>query len=412
MVRISGTPFTPRVAALAQSGTWSEWSTGEVVYLRPETFWDHEGEVAAMRETAVLEDKSPLEMYFFSGPDVVDYLQRLVIRDISKMEHTHAYYNAFCDEQGKLNSDGLMFRMSEQQFAYTASPLDVWYAQNAEGFDVSVKNVTDEWGILHLQGPASDEILAKATGQDLSGLRFSRGAEIRLGSADVWVWRQGFTGERGFEFWVRAEDALDVWDLLYAAGKPLGVMPLGDMAEDVGRIEAGLVLPVIDYTRAGPDTPRHSDDPTSPQHVHWLATPEALNIGRFVNFDKGDFVGRDALLAERHGGGPARRLVGLRIDWRDIAAQQHEQGAAPRVPKRWRFPLLPVRSDDGLIGYANSIAWSPRIGGLIGLAQISAAAAEPGTKVVLDWTLSGLSYEVGAEVSELPFVKMKRRSAP
>ena len=76
-MRISGTPFTPRIAPLTKSGTWSEWSTGEVVYLRPESFWDHGQEVAAMREAAILEDKSPLEMYFFSGPDVVEYLQRL-----------------------------------------------------------------------------------------------------------------------------------------------------------------------------------------------------------------------------------------------------------------------------------------------------------------------------------------------
>ncbi|MDE0494242.1 MAG: aminomethyltransferase family protein [Acidimicrobiaceae bacterium] len=409
-MRISGTPFTPRVAALAKSGTWSEWSTGEVVYLRPETFWDHGGEVAAMRDAAILEDKSPLEMYFFSGPDVAEYLQRLVIRDISKMELRHAYYNVFCDDRGKLISDGLLFRMSEQQFCYTASPLDVWYAQNAEGFDVTVENVTEEWGILHIQGPASDDILARAAGQDLSGLRFSRGTEIRLASADVWVWRQGFTGERGFEFWIRAEDALDVWDALYAAGEPLGMMPLGDMAEDVGRIEAGLILPVIDYTRAGPDNSTHSGDPTAPQHVQWEATPEEMNIGRFVDFGKGDFVGRDALLAERQSGGPARRLVGLRIDGRDIAAQQLERGVPPRVPQRWKFPFLPVRSGDGHIGYVNSIAWSPRVGGLIGLARIGIDSAEPGTNVLVDWSLAGSTYEVGAVVSELPFVDMKRRN--
>ena len=409
-MRISGTPFTARMAPLVQSGTWSEWSTGAVVYLRPESFWDHGREVAAMRDTAVLEDKSPLEMYFFSGPDVVEYLQRLVIRDISKMELRHAYYNAFCDDRGMLISDGLLFRMSEQQFCYTASPLDVWYARNAEGFDVTVENVTEEWGILHLQGPASDDILARAAGQDLSGLRFSRGTEIRFGSADVWIWRQGFTGERGYEFWIRAEDALDVWDALYAAGEPLGMMPLGDMAEDVGRIEAGLILPVIDYTRAGPDSSTHSGDPTAPQHVQWEATPEEVNIGRFVAFEKGDFVGRDALLAERQSGGPARRLVGLRIDGRDIAAQQSERGEPPRVPQRSRFPLVPVRSKDGHVGYVNSIAWSPRMGGLIGLARISTASSKPGTEVLLDWKISGSTCEVGAVVSELPFVEMKRRN--
>ena len=411
-MRISGTPFTPRIAPLTKSGTWSEWSTGEVVYLRPESFWDHGHEVAAMREAAVLEDKSPLEMYFFSGPDVVEYLQRLVIRDISKMELRHAYYNVFCDERGKLISDGLLFRMSEREFGFTASPLDVWYAQKAEGFDVTIENVTEEWGILHLQGPASDDILARAAGQDLAGLRFSRGAEIRLGSAAVWVWRQGFTGERGFEFWVRAGDALEVWDVLYAAGEPFGMMPLGDMAEDVGRIEAGLILPVIDYTRAGPDSSTHSDDPTFPQHVHWEATPEEVNIGRFVDFGKGDFVGRDALLAERQSGGPARCLVGLRIDGQDIAAQQGERGVPPRVPMRWRFPLVPVRSEDGHVGYVNSIAWSPRVGGLIGLARIDTVSAKPGTKVLLDWNLSSSTYEVGAVVSKLPFVEMKRRNEP
>ncbi|MYB04669.1 MAG: aminomethyl transferase family protein [Acidimicrobiaceae bacterium] len=135
-----------------------------------------------------------------------------------------------------------------------------------------------------------------------------------------------------------------------------------------------------------------------------------MNIGRFVDFGKGDFVGRDALLAERQSGGPARRLVGLRIDGQDIAAQQREQGVPPRVPQRWRFPLLPVRSEDGHVGYTNSIAWSPRFGGLVGLARIGTDSAEPGTSVIVDWNLAGSTYEVGAVVLELPFVEMKRRN--
>ena len=82
----------------------------------------------------------------------------------------------------------------------------------------------------------------------------------------------------------------------------------------------------------------------------------------------------------------------------------------PRVPQRWRFPFLPVRSGDGHIGYVNSIAWSPRVGGLIGLARIGIDSAEPGTNVLVDWSLAGSTYEVGAVVSELPFVDMKRRN--
>ncbi len=71
---------------------------------------------------------------------------------------------------------------------------------------------------------------------------------------------------------------------------------------------------------------------------------------------------------------------------------------------------MPVRSEDGHVGYVNSIAWSPRVGGLIGLARIDTASAKPGTKVLLDWNLSGSTYEVGAVVSKLPFVEMKRRN--
>ena len=121
------------------------------------------------------------------------------------------------------------------------------------------------------------------------------------------VSRTGYTGDLGYELWIPAAAALDVWDALFAAGEQHGIRPAGLRALDVVRVEAGLILIEVDYTsvmRA-----------TTPAHEY---SPFEIGLGRLVNFEKAQFVGRRALLRERSEGGPRRRLVGLEIDWAGI----------------------------------------------------------------------------------------------
>jgi len=406
------TPFTPRHAQLNRSSTWSDWMNGVKVYVRPAEFGNHEAAVTAMRQRAVLEDKSPLSMYFFSGPDAAALLQRLIIRDVDAWEVGMSKYIVFCDEDGHVVIDGVLFRVAEDRYCYTSGPMDNWFAAHREGFDVEIEEETTDWGNLHLQGPAAFDIVTAATGQDWGDLRFGRGAQTQLAGVDVWLWRVGFGGERGFEVWVPSDGALPVFDALVEAGQPHGLEHLGDASEDVCRIEAGLVLPVIDYTLAGLDAPRQDSDPTGPQSMQWLATPDEIGAGRFIDFDKGDFIGREALVAEREGSGPKTTLVGIEVNWRDIVSLQETFGRPPQVPKRvQRFPLLELRLDGTPVGHTGSIAWSANVKGLIGLARIAPPAAKPGTELNLAWREAGQEVgEVRTTTRALPFVERKRKN--
>ncbi|WP_419846380.1 aminomethyltransferase family protein [Candidatus Poriferisocius sp.] len=409
LLSLTGTPFTPRLGRLNSSNNWAEWANGDLVWLRPESFGNHHAAVTAMRESAVLEDKSPLAMYFFSGPDAEAFLQKLVIRDVSRLQINSSIYIVFCDDEGHVVIDGVLFRLGENEYCYTATPIDKWLAEHRAGFDVEISLATNDWGILHVQGPNAFEVVAKATGENWDELKFGRGARTRLGGVDIRLWRVGFAGERGFELWVPAAEALPAFDALVSAGEPYGLEHLGDLAEDVCRIEAGLVLPVIDYTMAGPDLFKQDSDPTAPQSVQWLATPAQIGAERFVEFGKADFLGREALLAEQERGGPSSRLVGVELNWRDIVAGQERIGRPPRVPERvQRFPLLPIRSTEHHAGYASSVVWSSWVNGLVGLARIEDELADPGSDLRLSWSEAGETWDVGVTLSELPFLKRKR----
>ena len=112
---LGSTPFTPRHALLNRSSTWSDWMNGLTIFIRPTDFGNHEAAVAAMRHRAILEDKSPLSKYFFTGPDAAAFLQKLIIRDINTWDVGQSKYIVFCDEDGHVIIDGVLFRFSEDR---------------------------------------------------------------------------------------------------------------------------------------------------------------------------------------------------------------------------------------------------------------------------------------------------------
>jgi glycine cleavage system aminomethyltransferase T len=146
--------------------------------------------------------------------------------------------------------------------------------------------------------------------------------------------------------------------------------------------------------------------------MQWLATPDEIGAGRFIDFDKGDFIGREALVAEREGNGPKTTLVGIEVNWRDIVSLQETLGRPPQVPKRvQRFPLLELRLDGTPVGHTGSIAWSANVKGLIGLARIAPPASKPGTELNLAWREAGQEVgEVRTTTRALPFVERKRKN--
>jgi aminomethyltransferase len=227
---------------------------------------------------------------------------------------------------------------------------------------------------------------------------------LRIGRKriEVGVSRTGYTGDLGYELWIPAARATEAWDALVAAGRAYGVRPAGMLALDVVRLEAGLVLLEVDYTSA-----RHALNPEQSY------SPYELAMGRLVDLDAGDFVGRLALRREQAGGGPARRLVGVQLEWAGIEGAFSRQGLAPAISPvvdRAAVPVFAPRGDRQ-IGRLTSHGWSPILKQAIGLASVPPAYERPGSKLAVEWTVEGHRGRVDATVVPLPFLDLPRKRA-
>ena len=303
-----GTAFHPRTADLNRKMQWREWSG----YFASSVYADfHDIEYNAIREAAALIDVSPLFKYRVSGSDATRLVDRVITRDASRMKPGTVYYTPWCDEHGKVIDDGTVHLLDDGSFRWTAAdPQLRWLRLNAAGLDVDIVEETEAVAALALQGPLSRAVLEAATGESFADLRYfrRRPTMFRAGRTKipVDVSRTGYTGDLGYELWIPVEHAVAVWDALMEAGAAYGIRPAGMLALDVARLEAGLILIEVDYTSA-----RHALNPEQNY------SPFEIGLGRLVNFDKGDFVGRLALEREQKAGGPERRLVGQQLDWYD-----------------------------------------------------------------------------------------------
>ncbi len=393
-----GTPFHPRAAALNRKMQWREWSG----YFASAAYADaHDIEYNAIREAAGVIDVSPLYKYRLTGPDAIRLADRVITRDATRLKIGQVYYTPWCDEHGKVIDDGTIHRVGEQELRWTAAdPQYRWLTRNAVGLDVKVEDVTEQIAALAVQGPFSRDVVEAATGTDLGDLRYFRRTAATIGDVDIDISRTGYTGDLGYELWIPSPGAEAVWDALFAAGKAYAIRPAGMLALDVVRLEAGLILIEADYTSA-----RHAMNPE--QHY----SPFEIGLGRLVSFDKADYVGRRALQAEQARGGPARRLVGLVLDWYDIEGLYDAQDLPPSIsPSVDRSPV-PVYADGRPVGKATSHGWSPILKQAIALASVPAKYERVGTRLQVEWTVEGYRGRVNATVVELPFLALDRKRA-
>ncbi len=396
------TPFTDASRAAHAKGLWSAWGNNAL----PDTFGGIPQEAAAIREAAMVEDKSPLAKIHIQGPDAARFVDRLVPRAVTKIATNHGNYTPWCDHDGKVIVEGMLMRLSDTDFIVTAGLMERWLAENRGHLDIQFDDVTDRFGILALQGPNSLAILAEATGQDWADLRFSRARPSEIASAPVHVWRTGFTGVKGYELWVPPAAGNDVWEALLATPTGATIEPCGHASQDVVRVEAGMVLPAIDYARAGPDAVMaHSYGLTGEEYV---ASPFEINLGRFVDFAKPDFAGREALDEENRATGRGRRMWAMRADWRQLVTLCVASGQVPIIDgKLRRFPPLKLLCAGREIGFATSVGWSPFLRDMIGFAHVP-ATHHPEDPITLLWEQHGETFEIAASLSELPFVKPAR----
>lgn len=400
-----GTPLHDRTAAASATPWFFNWDLHHVV----DVYSDFNAELRAIRETVAMGDMSPLCKATIAGPDASRFVDWLVPRRTDNLAVGQIFYTPWCNDDGHVVSDGLVYRLAEDSYRFTGDPTCEWFRSKADGFDVAITDDTDSYGIVMVQGPNSRQVVEAATSQDWSGLDFSRRADTTMGGATVELARQGFTGELGYEVMMASSDGPAVWDAISAAGEPFGIQPCGEYAIDVARVEAGLMIPGPDYANAGPDPcGSHTVSAADPE---FRSTPAELGMGSFVDLAKPDFVGRDALVAEAEAGGPRRTLVGLDIDWKHLVQAHLDRDIAPTISPRVEWVAKSVVcSGHAGNGRATSVTWAPSIGKLIGFGHLPTSQAGPGTSVNVQWDVPETQEQlpIPATVADLPFLTLRR----
>jgi aminomethyltransferase len=334
----------------------------------------------AVRTRAGLFDLSHMGEITVTGPQAAALLDHALVGNIGGVKPGRARYTMICREDGGILDDLIVYRLGEA--GTVPEYLVVANASNAQvvldalrersaGFDAEVRDDRDAYALLAVQGPESPGILASLTDADLDGLKYYAGLSGTVAGVPALIARTGYTGEDGFELFVKPEHAVELWQALTKAGEGAGLVPCGLSCRDTLRLEAGMPLYGHELTTS--------------------LTPFDAGLGRVVKFEKeGDFVGRAALTeaAARAEQNPPRVLVGLVAEGR-------------RVPRAG----YAVVAGGEVIGEVTSGAPSPTLGKPIAMAYVDAAYAAPGTEGVgVDIRGSHEPYEVVA----LPFYKRRK----
>ena len=391
-----GTPVHARTSALCESLNYREWS-GYYAVSAYETH--HEHEYHAIRHAAALIDISPLFKYRVSGPDASHLVDRIITRDVGAMNVGQVWYTPWCDDAGSVIDDGTVTRLAEQTFRWTAAdPSLRWFRQNATGLRVEIEDISESVAALALQGPMAARVLRAAARADIDTLKYFRVTSGHIGRVPVEISRTGYTGDLGYEIWMPAAAATDVWDVLMAEGQAFDIKPAGMLALDVARVEAGLLLIDVDFNssrKALIESQKY--------------TPFELGLGRLVTLEKGPFIGRSRLAeARRHG--PSRMIVGLHIDWPEVEALYDRCGLAPVAPAAASRVHVPVMRDGQQVGRATTTAWSPTLKRLLALATVDAPFFAEGTHLDVEVTVEATRHFVGATVVRTPFFNPARKT--
>jgi aminomethyltransferase len=390
MFQLKHTPFHERTSKLSLPQNWRRWA-GYIVAGSYELTLDRE--YWAIRNTAALIDVTPLMKYIIQGKDASRLLNRMITRDMDKLKVGQVYYTGWCDDEGKMIDDGTISRLDEGTYRMTsADPSLRWLSMNSVGLEVDITEVTDDVAALSFQGPNTRKILNKVTDKPVDELKYFRLMTNKINGIEVTISRTGYTGDLGYEIWMDAKDALKIWDTLMEAGADYGIAPVGILAMDMARVEAGLFMIEVDYTSA-------SHAWIEPQK----SSPFELGLDWTVNLDKqGYFVGRRALEREKREGSEWK-MMGLEVEWEGMEKLFKNVGLPPQIPGMAVRGSLPIFVGNVQVGYASTSTWSPVLKKYIALGHLQKPYYEVGTNVRMEITVEHHRQHAPARVVKLPF---------
>jgi aminomethyltransferase len=301
------------------------------------------------------------------GSGALAFLQGMTPNNVAKLIPGRAHYSGLLNEQGTYIDDLLIYCLAEGDYLLVVNASNIgkdwrWLEEHAHP-DCTLEDQSEEYALLALQGPAALGILQPLTATELAPIRYYGFVQGEVAGVPAILSRTGYTGEEGFELYLPAGEAAEVWAALLRAGADAGVQPAGLGARDTLRLEAGMAL----YG--------HEIDATT--------TPYQAGLGWVVKLKKGDFLGRDVLVAEKRSG-PSRRLVGFEIQGRGIARQGHG--------------ILVAGAE---VAKVASGTWSPTLEKAIGTALLPAELAADGQEVLIEVR----RRQLPARIVPLPFYR-------
>lgn len=304
----------------------------------------------AVRNRAGMFDLSHMGELLISGVDALSALQGVTTNDLSQLEVGQAQYNLLCRPDGGIVDDVLIYRRPGDYYVVVNAAnieKDVnWLKTHLQG-QATLTDLSSETALIAVQGPLSGRIIQAVVSENISQLYAFEFMECTAAGIKAMISRTGYTGEDGFELYFSAEAAPALWQALTKAGAPLGMLPVGLGARDTLRLEARLTLYGNDI-----------DDTT---------TPLEAGLSYFVKFDKGSFIGREALLAQK-ASGVQRRLVGFVVEGRGIP--------------RHGYTLQSLEGEN--IGTVTSGSFAPSLEKDIGLGYVASQYAASGTRIQID----------------------------
>jgi aminomethyltransferase len=322
----------------------------------------------AVRRAAGLFDVSHMGEILVKGPGALPLIQKLITNDATKITIGQALYSPMCYPSGGIVDDLLVYRLGDDEYWLVVNAgnkdKDFRWIKDHQAGEVTVEDISDETGQIALQGPRSQEILSQITDINLEEIKYFRFAWAETAGVKTLVSRTGYTGEDGFELYMKAKEAPQVWQALLLAGKDFGLVPVGLGARDTLRFEARL--------------------PLYGHELNEEYTPLEAGLGIFVALTKAEnFIGKEALLKQKAEGVP-RKLVGFEMLDRGI----------PRAGYK-------IEKNNISIGEVTSGSFAPSLGKNLGLGYVKSAEA------VLDNEITVIIRDKGlqARIIKTPFYK-------
>jgi aminomethyltransferase len=328
----------------------------------------------AVREQVGLFDVSHMGEFIVEGEGSKEFLQSIIANDIEKLNvPNRALYTQLVNESGGTVDDIIVYRRKDDFLVVVnAANIDKdwsWFTKHVSKFpDVHLTNESDKLGLIAIQGPKAVATMQSIVGDAIAELGSFHYGEATVDGAAISFGRTGYTGEDGFELFVRSEDAEKIWKRLIAAGEKFGIQPCGLGARDTLRLEA--CLPLYGH---------ELDDETSPLEA---------GLGWSVKLNKGDFIGRAALLKQKEGGLP-KQMVCLVSEGKALPRQGY-----------------PVKKDNKQVGIVTSGSQGIFVKHPVAFAYVPPALAAVGTELCVE--IRGT--DVPARVVPRPFYKANKNT--